>query len=188
MPSRPTKSWSFEDSRRFYGEFRPVPNSPGVIDDLHGPNFFLDNFHYCEIMFEGIKYPSTEHAYQAAKSTSRSARLSIAACLSPGIAKSRGNRLAIRPDWDEVRYSVMHRVLIRKFVQPRFRRGLLATGECQIIEGNTWNDTYWGVCNGVGENKLGELLMRIRENYVEDKQGYYDLCMSEIRDVDGDVR
>lgn len=185
MPSRPTKSWSFEDSRRFDGEFRPKPNKPGVIDDLHGPNFFLDNFHYCEVVFEGIKYPSTEHAYQAAKSLSDTARHAIAICPSPGIAKSRGNRLKIRRDWDDVRYEVMRRVLIRKFVQPRFLRGLLATGKLHIIEGNTWNDTYWGVCNGVGENKLGELLMDLREKQTADPR-FVQVWENEIRS-DGDL-
>ncbi len=29
-------------------------------------------------------------------------------------------------------------------------------------ETNTWHDTYWGVCNGVGKNMLGIQLMRVR--------------------------
>jgi predicted NAD-dependent protein-ADP-ribosyltransferase YbiA (DUF1768 family) len=33
----------------------------------------------------------------------------------------------------------------------------------ELIEGNWWGDTYWGVCNGVGENHLGKLLMKIRD-------------------------
>jgi len=40
---------------------------------------------------------------------------------------------------------------------------LLATGDVELIEGNTWHDTEWGVCNGIGKNKLGKILMRIRE-------------------------
>ena len=30
------------------------------------------------------------------------------------------------------------------------------------IEGNTWNDTFWGVCNGQGQNWLGKILMLVR--------------------------
>ena len=40
---------------------------------------------------------------------------------------------------------------------------LLATGEAEIVEGNDWDDTFFGVCNGVGENQLGKLLMKIRD-------------------------
>ena len=43
------------------------------------------------------------------------------------------------------------------------KKRLLETGDEELIEGNTWNDTYWGVCKGVGLNKLGEILMRVRE-------------------------
>lgn len=39
---------------------------------------------------------------------------------------------------------------------------LLATGDAQLVEGNTWGDTFWGVCDGVGENHLGRLHMWIR--------------------------
>ena len=39
---------------------------------------------------------------------------------------------------------------------------LLTTGDAKIVEGNTWGDTFWGVCGGVGENHLGKVLMRIR--------------------------
>ena len=40
---------------------------------------------------------------------------------------------------------------------------LLETGDAIIEEGNDWNDTFWGVCNGKGENHLGKILMKIRE-------------------------
>ncbi len=32
-----------------------------------------------------------------------------------------------------------------------------------LIEGNTWRDTFWGIYEGKGENNLGKLLMKIRE-------------------------
>ena len=47
---------------------------------------------------------------------------------------------------------------------------LLETGDEELVEGNTWSDTTWGVCNGVGENKLGRLLMIVRD-MIKDERG-----------------
>ena len=43
------------------------------------------------------------------------------------------------------------------------KTNLLKTGDAMLIEGNTWGDRIWGQVNGVGENNLGKILMRIRE-------------------------
>ncbi len=67
-----------------------------------------------------------------------------------------------RPDWQEVKLSQMEFVLRQKFSHPELLALLLATGEMELVEDNDWDDTYWGVCNGVGENNLGKLLMKIR--------------------------
>ena len=45
---------------------------------------------------------------------------------------------------------------------------LLATGDAKIVEGNTWGDVFWGVCNGVGENHLGEILMKVRQDLFDE--------------------
>lgn len=47
---------------------------------------------------------------------------------------------------------------------PELRTKLLSTGDLEIIEGNHWGDTFWGVCNGTGENHLGRILMQVRED------------------------
>jgi len=56
----------------------------------------------------------------------------------------------------------MKSCLQEKFSDPLLRKKLLATGNATLIEGNTWGDTYWGVCKGKGQNKLGKLLMELR--------------------------
>jgi predicted NAD-dependent protein-ADP-ribosyltransferase YbiA (DUF1768 family) len=74
----------------------------------------------------------------------------------------------LRPDWREVREEVMEVGLRQKFRQnPELLQKLLDTGDAYLEEGNTWNDRYWGVCRGVGQNKLGHLLMKLREEYKE---------------------
>lgn len=57
----------------------------------------------------------------------------------------------------------MYEICLAKFTQHEFlKEALLATGDSELIEGNTWRDYFWGVCNGKGQNKLGKILMRIR--------------------------
>jgi hypothetical protein len=78
----------------------------------------------------------------------------------PGEAKRRGRRATIRPDWEEVKLDVMEDLLRQKFVG--LARALVMTGDEELVEGNTWGDRFWGVCQGAGENHLGRLLMKIR--------------------------
>ena len=56
----------------------------------------------------------------------------------------------------------MEFVLRQKFAHPDLLAMLLATGDMELVEDNDWDDTYWGVCNGLGQNHLGKLLMKIR--------------------------
>ena len=63
-----------------------------------------------------------------------------------------------------MKYDVMYQVCKAKFLQnPDLARKLVETGDAELVEGNTWGDKVWGVCDGVGENNLGKTLMRIRD-------------------------
>jgi ribA/ribD-fused uncharacterized protein len=122
------------------------------------------------VEFEGITYPTVEHAYQSAKTTDMNERRRIAGIKEPGEAKKAGRALKYRADWDEVKFKVMEECLRYKFTQhPELGEKLLATEDAELIEGNTWGDTIWGVSNGVGENRLGKLLMQIRQELKERK-------------------
>jgi predicted NAD-dependent protein-ADP-ribosyltransferase YbiA (DUF1768 family) len=59
----------------------------------------------------------------------------------------------------------MRRILVIKFQNPELKAKLIATGDAQLVEGNTWGDLFWGVDTtmGVGSNQLGKLLMGIRD-------------------------
>lgn len=140
-----------------------------VIDSFQGDYRWLSNFEPCEVCFEGILYPSTEHAYQAAKTLDRNVRMSIAMLSTPGAAKRAGKSVKSRDDWDQVKLDVMEAILRQKFILVRFRRLLMSTGDMEIVEGNTWGDVFWGVCNGVGENHLGKIIMKLRGEWMEDE-------------------
>ena len=95
-------------------------------------------------------------------------KLKIAQATKPVTAKKMGRRVNLRKDWEDVKIQVMEKGLRLKFQDPTLRKKLLATGDEELVEGNPWGDRYWGVCNGSGKNKLGKLLMKIREELQDD--------------------
>jgi hypothetical protein len=83
---------------------------------------------------------------------------------SSGEVKRLGKSLELRPDWEQAKFLIMRELLVQKFVRyPDLRKKLLATNSAELVEGNSWGDTCWGVCKGKGENNLGKLLMAIRK-------------------------
>lgn len=133
-----------------------------AITSFSGPHRFLSNFYLSPIVYEGAKYATVEHAFQAAKTDSVLLKDLISKSASPGEAKRRGRRVELRADWEDVKVSVVEALLRLKFEHPELRDKLLATGERDLVEGNTWGDREWGVCQGVGKNLLGKLLMKVR--------------------------
>lgn len=128
---------------------------------------FLSNFYPCEVLFDGVCYSTVEHAYQAAKTLDPEQRAMIQQLQWPGQAKRAGRSVTMRPDWDSIKVDVMRELLIQKFAPNSvLAQMLLATEDYHIEETNTWGDTFWGVCHGVGENVLGELLMEIRADLM----------------------
>jgi ribA/ribD-fused uncharacterized protein len=143
-----------------------------MIADFRKEYFFLSNFYMRPMMFEEILYPSSEHAFQAAKSFDVEVRKKIAALVKASHSKAEGRNIALRDDWEKpgitgtlpVKYDVMKDVVRAKFTQHKdLAERLLATGDQELVEGNNWNDITWGVCGGVGTNWLGKILMEIRE-------------------------
>jgi ribA/ribD-fused uncharacterized protein len=145
---------------------------------------FLSNFWYCSIPFEGDTYPSTEHAYQAAKTSDPKERESVKNAPNAHKAKREGRQVTLRKDWEQVKDSVMLQVLRIKFsLYKDLEEKLLATRDDVLIEGNTWHDNHFGVCccdkcKGKGENKLGELLMQVRAEKLAEKKIMSDKAAS----------
>ncbi len=137
-----------------------------MITEFQNEYRFLSNFYPCRIDLEGITYPSVEHAYQASKTLDPKERLKIANLSTPREAKRAGQKLKIRPDWEEVKIPVMEVLVRQKFNRhPSLKRLLLTTGDQEIQKGNTWNDTFGGISlsTGEGRNELGKILMCVRK-------------------------
>lgn len=128
---------------------------------------WLSNFWPAYVQMDGVKYPSVENAYQASKAVNLADRVPFATC-EPAEAKNLGRRLSMRGDWNAIRVSVMTNMTILKYFQhDELRAKLIATGSCYIEETNHWNDCFWGVCNGQGNNMLGKILMAVRQKFVD---------------------
>ncbi len=139
-----------------------------AITLFKGGHFFLSNFYVAPVVYQGIRFENSEAAFQAAKCPER---MRDFCGLNPQAAKRLGRRVELRPDWEAVKYDEMYQVCKAKFTQnPDLLDKLLSTGDAELVEGNTWGDQVWGVCNGVGENNLGKILMRLRQEFREGKR------------------
>jgi ribA/ribD-fused uncharacterized protein len=133
-----------------------------VIDRFIGRWGFLSNYYPCQVDMDGCSYPSVEHAYQAAKTLDPRLRNRIRDTFDPDEAKHLGRKYQSRLDWETVKLALMRQLVAAKFADPSLRLRLLETGDAVLVEGNDWGDTYWGVCDGVGVNHLGRILMNTR--------------------------
>ncbi len=128
------------------------------------PYGFCSNFYPASIEIDGQTWPTTEHYFQAQKSTDTVQQDTIRLASGPGKAKRLGRKVQpLRPDWEDVRDGVMLTALRAKFAQHEaLAAALLATGAALLVE-HTEHDSYWGDGgDGTGRNRLGELLVQVR--------------------------
>lgn len=124
---------------------------------------FLSNFYHSPVKYRNLIYLNAEAAFQAQKESCEKDKEQYTR-MNPAQAKLVGRNCNLREDWEEIKEQTMYEIVKAKFTQNKaLARLLLATGDAYLEEGNWWHDTTWGVCNGVGENKLGKILMRVRE-------------------------
>jgi ribA/ribD-fused uncharacterized protein len=118
-------------------------------------------FKYQEMWFDTV-----EHFYQAMKAEKSDieTRRWIAGQTNGYAAKKAGRRVKIRTDWEDIKLAVMEYALRIKFAAGTSWHKRLMETEGEIVEWNNWGDRYWGkTLDGVGENHLGKLLMKLRD-------------------------
>lgn len=137
-----------------------------VINSFDGEYDFLSNFYECPILWKGNLYRNSESIYQSYKTLDN---VPFDFTKTTGSqAKKISKKLNVRPDWNKIKFDLMYKICQEKFNQnPDIAQKLMNTGDAILIEGNYWGDTYWGKCNGVGQNNLGKILMKIREELFE---------------------
>lgn len=135
-----------------------------MINNFRGKYAFLSNFYPSVVEVDGIEYPTVEYAFQATKTFNSVEREFILKQKTPGKAKKAGRKVKIRPDWEEIKTSIMFYLVRQKFKNDvKLKNKLIATKDEELVEGNNWGDTFWGICRGVGENHLGKILMKVRK-------------------------
>lgn len=144
-----------------------------IINRFDGPYAFLSNFSESPVVMAGMTYPTVENAFQAAKTLNKELRVQFTRC-SPNYAKCLGRRVDLRPDWEDVKDSVMFSLLEQKFAfGTPLANALIRTQGAYLCEGNTWHDNHFGACTCdrclyvEHHNVLGMSLMCIRENLLQ---------------------
>lgn len=146
-----------------------APDSRSWVVGFGGDTGFLCNFSPEPVFYEGIQYPTSEHAFAATKTLDVEKKQWIARQRGPGNAKHAGRQVVLRPDWNQVRVREMYQIVKAKFDQhSHLMQRLIALHGCWLMEGNTWDDQVWGctqMTDGtwVGQNNLGKVLMTVRD-------------------------
>lgn len=130
-------------------------------------NRFRGEYEYLSNFFIEPDGTCVEKEFQAAKCRRKQDAEAILRVRTPGDAKRAGRLVSIRYDWEEVKIDIMRMLVSRKFHDhANLAAKLMETHPHEIIEGNNWGDTFWGVCNGIGYNWLGLILEGVRRDLL----------------------
>lgn len=155
----------FTEVQEFINKFnRDIEgNDENKITRFKGKYLFLSSMYICPIEYKGIKYNSSEVAFQSMKFDNEEMRREIAK-LSAKAAHEIGRKYPLKKNWHNIKEDIMYDITLCKFKQNKdLAKMLINTGTKELIQENNWNDTVWGTVNGIGENKLGKILMKVRE-------------------------
>ena len=125
---------------------------------------FLSNAAPSPVWLDKVLYPHVDAAYQASKTDDPNTRLWIREAPTLRQVWWRGRTVQLPDDWTARRLDVMRGLIHQKFTQhPALQARLLATDELILVyEPRRTCDTFWGTCEGQGENHLGVMLMELR--------------------------
>lgn len=141
------------------------------------PYGVFSNLYRRPIEFEGLVFPTSEHAYQAGKARKPEVRDWLLAAPTPALVAMAAHGLYVwdvHPDWSKTKFDRMRGVLRAKFTQHEdLQLLLLSTGDARLVEAATVDNAVnrlWGEVNGIGKNMLGVLLMELRAELVSERR------------------
>ena len=133
---------------------------------LKDPGGYMSNFYPARMYIYKRWWTWAEAPYQVRKTFQAEGWELIHNAKTARESRELGQKLTMRPDWDQIKREVMKEVCLAKFLQhPDLRKQLMATGTEELIEDTkSTNDMYWGCgTNDDGQNNLGKILMEIRD-------------------------
>lgn len=152
-----------------------------TINRFVGRYSFLSNFYPSTLYIDGRSYSTAEHAYQAYKTSDDNLKEEIRKTKTPLDAKKYGKIIDLTSDWNLLRIDAMKTIIREKFKNPLLRELLKETIDHKLIHENKFNDRFWGVCGGVGENWLGIIIEAEREKILqEDAEFSFEKNKSEV--------
>lgn len=127
---------------------------------------FLSNFYFVNFWYDGRRWKTSEHAFQAMKFFGTKYEEVIRNQPTPALAAKNGKRrdFPLRDDWENIKDELMKEIVMAKFKQNEdIKIMLLDTKNAKLVEDSPY-DYYWGCGkNKTGKNKLGKILMEIRK-------------------------
>ena len=116
-----------------------------------------------------FRYPTIRKAYHAHRTNDLTLKARIIGLPSSVDVSALIDVDKEREDWHLIRERVLYRLMKQKFSNPGLKQRLLATGDAVLIHVDK-EDLYWGKnYAGKGENRLGVLLMQLRDEYRSNK-------------------
>ncbi|MEQ1561489.1 MAG: NADAR family protein [Nitrospira sp.] len=132
--------------------------------------YMFSNFSSFIVEYDGYIWPTSEYAYQASKFTDESVinQIKNAKSSHEAFNISRNNEDKVKPNWSDIRVSVMEDIVRAKLDQHEYiKEKLLDTGSREIVE-NSPTDDFWGWgLNKDGQNQLGKIWMKLRDEIMK---------------------
>ena len=132
------------------------------ITSFTGDYSFLANSFPCPIEIDGLVFNSAEAAFWAQRVKDVKARRKYTR-LNPNKAREKSLQAEPVDDWEKTKNYIMKKILKIKFSNPDLAKKLKATSGSKLMNNTTYRDEYWGIYMGKGHNKLGVLLMELRD-------------------------
>lgn len=153
-----------EDKKR-YPEYNRVTDTEVFF---YTPRFYpFDNLSAFSVNLWGKTFMTSEHAYQWKKFSASHPDIaeeifnSTSAYMTKKISDAHAGDVI--PEWHQQKAEVMEEILRAKLAQhEKVKKLLIESGTREIIE-NSPADTFWGIADGSGENRMGKLWMKLRD-------------------------
>jgi predicted NAD-dependent protein-ADP-ribosyltransferase YbiA (DUF1768 family) len=139
-----------------------------IIDNFNEEFSFLNNSYPSEVFFEGKIYPSIFNAYQASRTVNDFFRKLLQKTQTPEKIYEIAVQITDPIDWNTKRLLIMEKLIRDKFIRNSYlKQELLNTLNRDLLNTfsiKTESNVFWGVFKNEGENHLGKILMRVRED------------------------